>query len=370
MTSDGQVIFVGNGRCYHTMDWYRTAQQVLAPRPLMFATDLVESEGHVRLLRDDDQVIPLFNVDSFLMSRQSRFGNVWRNALKFALLPVQVRLLKRLYRRFPTATYHAHTMYYMVACWLARVPFIGTPQGSEILVRPTRSRVYRWFASHALRAADTVIVDSVAMQDGVWALSGREADRVQFGVDVQAIADGGSSPSERSGILSIRGLTANYRISEILAARASSTAEPRVDLVYPFWFEEYAARVRGDLRPGDQDLGRLPRAELYAAMRRALLVASIPISDSSPRSVYEAIFSGACVAVSPNAFLDILPECMRSRLVIVDATRSDWLDGALERARAVVAQPYVPSQEALDLFDQRRSIQRLAASFYRPVSAV
>lgn len=369
MTSNGLVIFVGNGRCYHTMDWYRTAQKVLAPRPLMFATDLLESEGHVRLLRDDDQVIPLFNVDRLLMPTQSTFGNVWRNALKFAMLPVQVVMLRRLYRRMPAATYHAHTMYYMLACWLARVPFVGTPQGSEVLVRPQRSGVYRWFARRALRAADTVTVDSVAMQERVRALSGRDADLVQWGVDVQAIDEAAPSQDARLCLLSVRGLTPNYRIAEIMAERARSAARLPMELVYPFQFDEYASEVRAALRPGDRDLGRLPRAELYAAMRRALLVVSIPVSDSSPRSVYEAIFAGACVAVSPNAYLDILPECMRSRLVIVDVTASGWLDAAVERARAIVGQPYNPSAEALDLFDQQRSVLRLAASFYRPISA-
>ena len=364
----GAVIFVGNGRCYHTMDWYRTAQQVLAPRPLMFATDLVESEGHVRLLRDDDHVIELFNVDAMLLPRQSTIGNVWRNALKFAMLPVQVLLLKRLYRRMPDATYHAHTMYYMLACMLARVPFVGTPQGSEILVRPYRSRVYHWFASRALRAADTVTVDSAAMANAVRSLSGRDADIVQWGVDVQAINDAGAASAERTGILSIRGLTPNYRIAEILAARDASSNAQKVDLVYPFVFEDYAVAVRAALRQGDRDLGRLPRAELYAAMRRALLVVSIPISDSSPRSVYEAIFSDACIAVTQNAYLHILPACMRSRLVVVNPEQGGWLEDALARAREIVAKPYLPSAEALDLFDQRRSVQRLAKSFYRPLA--
>jgi hypothetical protein len=51
-------------------------------------------------------------------------------------------------------------------------------------------------------------------------------------------------------------------------------------------------------------------------------------------------------------------------------SKTDWLDEALEHARRVVAEPYIPSREALDLFDQRRSMLRLAESFDRPLAAV
>src|SRR5713101_5813915 len=133
------IVFVGNARCFHTMDWFHSAQVVCAPRRVVFATDLIESEGHARLVTERDEVIDLLNVDPLMLSEQSHLGNVWRNLVKFAVLPVQVVLLRRLYRRMPQASYHAHTMYYMVLCDIAGVPFVGTPQGGEILVRPKRS---------------------------------------------------------------------------------------------------------------------------------------------------------------------------------------------------------------------------------------
>lgn len=369
MTAQDLVVFVGNARCYHTMDWYRSAQQVCAPRKLVFATDLIESEGHVRLVRDDDEIIPLLNVDALLLRRQSAFGNVWRNAVKFGLLPIQVLLLRRLYRRMPEATYHAHTMYYMLACWMAGVPFVGTPQGSEILVRPHRSRVYRWFAARALRAAETVTVDSEPMRAGVLALSGRDAAIVQNGIDVAAIMAAGAPDAPRTGILSIRGIHPLYRIPEIMRAREALAAREPVTLVYPFWQDATIAEVRASMRPGDRDLGRVPRGALYAEMRRAALVVSIPSSDSSPRSVYEAIFAGACVALTHHPYVDALPECMRARIIEVNLDDPSWLEGALAIATRVTAQPYLPSEAALEEFDQRRSMQRLARSFYRPVSA-
>lgn len=359
------IIFVGNARDYHAMDWYRSAQVVCAPRQLAFATDLVESEGHVRLVRQDDDILPLVNVDAFLLHGQSRFGNLWRNAVKFGFLPLQVRRLRRLHRQEPQATFHAHTMYYMIACWLAGVPFVGTPQGSEVLVRPHRARLYRWFATHALRAARAVTVDSEAMRAGVQRLAGRDALVVQNGIDVVAVRSDAAGPGvPRAGILSMRGLTPLYRITELVRARNATPGAPAITFVYPFWEEGTRTEVHSGMRDGDQDFGRLPKDRLYAAMRRAALVVSIPRSDSSPRSVYEAIFSGAAVAIVRHPYVDALPADMRARLIEVDVGQADWLARALDRAREITARPYEPSDEALEAYDQRRSMQRLARMCY------
>jgi Glycosyltransferase Family 4 len=364
MANDREIIFVGNARDYHAMDWFRSAQKVCAPRPLLFVTDLIESEGHARLVGPGDPIVHLLNVDRFLLRKQSRLGHFWRNAVKFGFLPLQAVLLRRVHRRHPTAAYHAHTMYYMLACWMAGVPFVGTPQGSEILVRPKRSRVYRWFATRALRAARGVTVDSEAMARGVRDLADRDAVIVQNGIDIDAIRAARAEGGARAGVLSVRAIDPNYRIDRILDARDASVTRPALALAYPFVEEGYRALVRARLTATDRDLGRLGRPDLYREMGRALMVASVPRSDSSPRSVYEAIFAGAAVAVAQNAYIDVLPACMRARLIIVDPERPDWMEGALARARELTVLPYVPSEEALDRFDQRRSMQRVAAAFY------
>ena len=91
----------------------------------------------------------------------------------------------------------------------------------------------------------------------------------------------------------------------------------------------------------------------------ALLVVSIPLSDSSPRSVYEAIFSGCMVAAIDGAWIGQLPECMKARVMIVDPNSDAWLRDALEAARTRVREPYVPSREALEMFDQKLSMQKI-----------
>lgn len=358
------IIYVGNARCYHTMDWYRSAKEVCAPRRVLFATDLIESEGHVRLVNDQDCIIPLFNVDRLLLNKQSRFGNVWRNAIKLLAFPLQVFKLKALAKEHPGAVYHAHTMYYMFICWISGIPFIGTPQGSEVLVRPNRSRLYRYFAIKSMLAADHITVDSAKMQARIKELCGAEAVIVQNGIDVTGIKNIVTKAPRRDRVVSIRAITPLYRIEEICDARAASVQQPSLTFFYPFWEEEYKAAIAHKLRADDVDLGRLPREKMYALLASTLLAISIPSSDSSPRTVYEAIFCGCCVVVSYHSYIDALPECMKARLFIADLENPHWLDQALRVAEQVTAKPYVPSEQALSLFDQKKSMRFVAESFY------
>lgn len=358
------VVIVGNARCYHTMDKYRLTRSVIHPGRTVFLTDLIESESHARLVSESDEIAELFNVDRLLLKNQSMLGNVWRNAIKALAIPMQMVSLRRYSRRNPGAKYHAITMYYMVLCWVAGISFIGTPQGSEILQRPHRSRVYRFFAAKALRAAKAVIVDSVNMRNGVRQLSGVEAVIMKNGFDVAAISGSRIPAGTREAVVSIRGMHPLYRIDEILKARAASRAKPPIAFLYPLWEEGYKRQVVGMFHEGDSDLGRLPRSEMYRVLGSALLAISIPSSDSSPRSVYEAIFAGCSVAVTYSPWIDELPECMRRRLYVLDLGVAGWLDRALEFARQVTAEPYVPSDQALEMCDQGTTMRRFCERFY------
>ena len=361
------VMFIGNARCFHTMDWYRNAQALLAPERVLFATDLVDSEGHVKLVRDADCIVELYNIDWLLLSRQSRFGDLWRNAVKTLTVPLQVwrtRRLARIHARRPNFVFHAHAMYYLWVCWLAGVKYVATPQGSEVLVRPKRSRLYKYFASRALAAAEVITVDSTNMQSGIMQLCGKKAIVVQNGIDLSAIAATARDGACRRHVVSIRGLYPNYRIHRILEGRDHGAGGQALTFIYPFWEEAYKESCFKRLRPDDRDLGRLPRQPMYELLMETLMVVSIPESDSSPRSVYESIFCGCCVAVTPNPWIEALPSCMQARVHIVDLQDADWFLKAVAAARTLTAAPYRPSEAALDLFDQKRSLERVARLCY------
>ena len=365
MATNQKIIYIGNARCYHTMDWYRSAESILSKDQLFFATDLINSEGHKVIVNKEDNLIHLVNIDQFLFNSQNRAGDIWRNLVKLAMFYPQVRKIKKLAKSQPNATYHAHTMYYMFLCWIARIPFIGTPQGSEILVRPLKSRLYKYFCIKSLKAAKVVTVDSVAMRDGIARLADVKAEIVQNGIDMQAILGNEHlSTRPKTRVLSIRGITPLYRINELVDARNHSKQYPNLDFIYPFFDEQYKERIQPNLKEKDKDHGRVSREMMYKLMAESKLVLSIPISDSSPRSVYESIFCGACVAISKNSYYNVLPNCMKERIIVVDLADQDWFTKALNQAENIVDKPYVPSEKALHMFDQKISMKFVIDNFY------
>ena len=359
-----EIIILGGARDYHAIDWYRAVRKQVQDREVIFLTDMVSAEGYDVLINEKDNICFLYNIDCLLFASQTRLGNVWRNFIKLLVLPLQVINLKRFLINYPDAVIHAHPMYYMLLCWLSRVKYIGTPQGSEILVRPQRSFIYKYFAKKVLRSAQYITVDSISMQEGIDEISGVRPLVVQNGIDMEAIRTASKSEKRTIDVLSIRGMTELYRINHLLDSRDKSKVKIPISFIYPFGEDEYLTKIKNKLLPQDSLIGRLNKTDMYEILGQSKLVISIPKSDSSPRSVYEAIFLGCCVAVTYNRWIDSLPDCMKNRLYIVDLEDELWFEKALKYARKITNSKYVPSSEAVELFDQNVSLKKLIKSIY------
>jgi hypothetical protein len=360
---DKTIVILGGARDYHALDWYRTVRENTTKHKVIFLTDLIGGEGFDIIINDEDDIKNLFIIDKFLFNYQSKVGNVWRNIVKLIALPLQIYYLKKFSKKHPNAIYHAHPMYYMLLCWLSNLSFIGTPQGDEILIRPKQSIIYNFFAKKVLQAAAYLTVDSVNMQKGIKNLSGANAFVYQNGVDIAAMSK--FNNLERTKITSIRGMLPLYRIQEILDARNHSEyKEDGINFIFPYLDENYFSQIKYQFNASDKSLGRLDKEALFTLLSESFLVLSIPMSDSSPRSVYESIFLGCCVAVTYNNWIEALPLCMRNRLFIVELNDPDWFSKAVSFAQTLMKTPYIPSEEALEIFDQNRSMRKVIENIY------
>lgn len=361
-----KLFFLCGARDFHAMDWYRSAKEVLPPNEVMIVTDLIEGEGFNNITKPEDKIYKLIILDKILFKNQSSLGNVWRNILKLLFLPIQVFLLRRFYRNKQDGIFHAHSMYYLWLAWIAKVPFVGTPQGSDILLKLDRSKIFRFMSIKAMRAAKAVTVDSEAMKSKISEVSGINAHVIQNGIDLNSIAQSNkifeTKVHRTNTLLSIRGFTSLYRIDSLLTARNKSSLLQNMPIkfIYPFYDDSYRHEISPLLQLQDMDVGRVGRDEMYQIMRSSTLIISVPRSDSSPRSVYESVFCGSAVAITYNKYYDVLPACMKSRIVIVDLAEEYWLEKAYEKAVEICSTNYTPSEEALDMFDQRRSFKKVS----------
>lgn len=359
------VVFVAGARDYHAIDWYRIVKSAMPDKTFAIVTDLLQGEGYAKIVGDDDHVVQLFPLDKFLPKKQSHLGDQWRNVLKLAFLPILAWRLNGFARLNKHSTYHAHSMYYIFLCWAARVKCIGTPQGSDILVRPFKSRLYRMFAIISLRYANSISVDSVAMARVIYELSGVTATIVQNGVDTVGTKPFRDNATFGERVVSFRGLYENYRVCRLFESRAATVAGASIDLIYPFFESHYRTNLLKYFAIHDRDLGYVDKAVMYKLFSESLIAISIPISDSSPRSVYEAIFCGCCVAATYGVWIDYLPSCMRARVIVVDISDEHWLESAISFAKVTRVIPFQPSVEAIEIFDSVMSLTLFAKEAYR-----
>jgi hypothetical protein len=360
-----QIVFLCGARDFHAIDWYRSSLRLnVQPKPIIL-TDLIAGEGFTQLVGHDDQVIKLLILDNWLFRHQSVLGNAWRNILKAVVFPIQVFLIRSFAIRNPCCIYYAHSMYYIWLAWAAGVRFVATPQGSDILIKPYKSKFFRFFSKQSMSSALFITVDSSKMARGVEAFTNKRPLIIQNGIDINSVIASCETrvasvdTIDMSRVVSFRGLTPLYRIHKIIEGRNRSCmySATQLDFVFPFYEQEYLHQMNLALSDRDQLIGRLDRQSLYTLFRQSLLCISIPYSDSSPRSVYEAIFCGTPVAVTHEDYLNDMPSSMRSRIILVNIDDPCWFDSAVDQALEIRQQIFSPCEVALSSYDQLTSFR-------------
>ena len=256
-------------------------------------------------------------------------------------------------------------MYYIFLCWAARIKAVATPMGSDVLVRPDESKIYRFFTRLSLNYADKITVDSKKLVDKIIDLTGRKSFLIQNGINTSEILSYKNKKFQRKNISSIRGFYPNYQINEIVEARNLSTKKIPINFIYPFYELKYLQRVRNKFILDDNDFGRLTKEDLYKNLYMTQLAISIPISDSSPRTVYEAIFCGCVIAVTNLDWTNSLTTCMKKRIIKINFEDRNWFTNAIEKARLILKEEYIPSQQAINKFDEYISMKNLCKNIYK-----
>ncbi len=253
-----------------------------------------------------------------------------------------VRWIRRLRHDVRPAVVHAHWLcgYAAFAAIARATPLVAMAWGSDVYgadgVRTLANRV-------ALHGADVAMADSQALLDRLIAL-GAARDRtvlVNWGVDLTTFAPvNGARPAVRAElglgpgpvILSPRSLTPVYNPETILAAFALVTrARPDAQLV----LKHMGIDDPGLPSVADASVhvvGHVPHERMAGYYQAADVCVSIPSSDSSPRSVWEAMACGCPVIVSDLPWVHELIGAEQDALVVpIDA---EAVAGAISRVLA------------------------------------
>lgn len=205
----------------------------------------------------------------------------------------------------------AHFASHVCAAWAG--PLIVTAWGSDIY-RRDQFNDGEWNAlNQAMHRADLVTCDSNDLARTIREtlnLPASAVEVIQWGVDTELFSPDGADQRQALGLVgrevvfSVRNFTPLYNQETVLAAFAAlRERRPRVFLLMKSYGgdPQYLAHIRAEIeRRGLADdvriLDTVPYEQMPALYRTADVTVSIPLSDATPMSLFEAMASGSpCV---------------------------------------------------------------------------
>jgi glycosyltransferase involved in cell wall biosynthesis len=266
-------------------------------------------------------------------------GAVWRDGLAPCALPdagipvsrmtrPQPLWMRLLSRRTRPDLVHANWLPFGALAVLARArPVIAMAWGSDVYLA---GRLERSLNRLAARRADMCLCDSAALRQSVIEL-GAPGDRValmNWGVDLDAFRTAASAEEKlelRASlglgqgpvVISPRGFKDLYNPTVVLAAFERVLARhPDAQLVL-----KHNGDYVPDLGPLSGStrvrvVGHVPYEEMARYFRAADVCVSIPSTDSSPRSVWEAMACGCACVLSDLPWVSELIDAERDALVV------------------------------------------------------
>ena len=271
---------------------------------------------------------------NFIKSRSHRLHQL----NKLVSIPIYVFLLKKYIKKYDIDIVHAHSVY---QGWLASytqkdIPVVFTPMGSDVIIHASSNLLYRYMAKKAFNRANIITNDSKIQQKKGFAVGARSEKNfiIQNGVDSKiffpkenTIKQDNNVMDDEFLIFSPRGLDEIYNIKKILInIRALINRNYKVKCMIAFPFgEKKLSKLKDLVQKLDifQNViwvGGLSYIDMPRYYNAADLVISIPSSDSSPKSVYEAMFCNKPVIVSD---LDWVYEYLDSHECIVKVRLDD-----------------------------------------------
>jgi glycosyltransferase involved in cell wall biosynthesis len=235
---------------------------------------------------------------------------------KFISKPIYTYRLKKYVKKYKIDIVHAHSTY---QGWIASdldkdTKVIFTPMGSDVIIHAQSNPIYKYMAKKAFQRADIVTNDSKIQQEKGFLLGANKKNNhiIQNGVDSKLFYPKENKLREQLSIknnefllFSPRGLDEIYNIDKILCCIRELTKkkyEIKCMITYPFG-QKKLLKLKQLVTELDIEehiiwIGGVNYSDMPLYYNAADLIISIPSSDSSPKSVYEAMFCQKPVIVS------------------------------------------------------------------------
>ena len=223
---------------------------------------------------------------------------------------------------------HAHSLYYGYLTSFVKndIPIVFPPMGSDVILHAQNSIIHRYLANKSYGRANVVTGDSILLQNKGYSVGAKKENNfiIQNGVDSSIFSPKSNNLKEKYGIkddeiliFSPRAITPLYNIDVIIEAISKLIKSGyKVKCMLSFAFgDEYFLQLKNQVQGlrlinNIIWLGFLTYKDMSEHYNAADVVVSIPSSDSSPKSVYEAMFCRKPIVVSDLEWsYELLDKC-------------------------------------------------------------
>jgi len=328
-----------------------------------FAMRCMESSSVIPIVYRENLQVSVFD---FSYNRDWKL--IWRNVFQ----------MYRIIRKNKIQIVHIIEMTfceYAIALELLGVRVVLENNGSDVLLAPTDALLRRKY-KYAYQLAKAVVQDSLRAQKAGIALGAprRQNEVIELGIDTKVfcpyIERGGfrkqyNIPMDATVIFSARAFTPLYNIMTIIETmKPIMKAFPNTYYVFCTYRKNRKYQKRIEQSVNVIFLGYLDNEkQMPQIYRDSDIVISIPDSDSSPRTVYEAMACGSNVIVSDLPWVREKFEVEKD-LFVVNQKRSEELvtliQEIIQKKKCIdsVAE-YKKVKEILDYKKSAKSLRRL-----------
>jgi glycosyltransferase involved in cell wall biosynthesis len=227
-------------------------------------------------------------------------GGNWRVVLKF-------RAVKKILKQIKPDIFHAHyaTSYGITGALCGFHPYIITALGTDVLISPAQSKLYKLLLRYAFSKADwiTAMADHMKLAIENIGVSSAKISTVPFGIDPSVFNDSGRQlPENKFVITSTRNFEPVYNIPHLINAVAEAMLKVpsiHLNLIGAGTLQqelEQLIKEKG-LSENVTFYGKVPQPKIAEVLNKSHVFVSVSLSDGNNISLNEAMACGAyCIA--------------------------------------------------------------------------
>jgi glycosyltransferase involved in cell wall biosynthesis len=262
--------------------------------------EIIEYEGYL------GKLLNFFNIKSHFLFQINKLVSVryFASKVDLAITNSNIEII------------HAHSLYYgfLLSFIKSDIPVVFTPMGSDIIIHAQKNILYKYMAKKIFNRANIVTGDSILLQQSGYKVGAKSHRNyiIQNGVDSSIFFPKNNNLKAKYNIsddetilFSPRSITPLYNIDIIIEAMYGlKSAGYKVKCMFSFAFgDKYSIQLKNQVKKLGLDnnviwLGFLNYKQMAEHYNLADIVISVPSSDSSPKSVYEAMFCKKPIIVS------------------------------------------------------------------------